>query len=359
MLCGDHLYEKKKNKTFFFHVFSVELRSHFMQRLSDPFPTAVWKRRMGGLDVLLRNTVSAVCVRLRELSALQKKDPRLILIWFVGLFSSVLMDSFSDVSLGICGIICAVPGVFCFGDILEEYTEYKKQSLPQPLAERRKGEDRSARSFPRRIIKANDVCISLSKCAFALFLVVVCANTLFEGFYLYKEDPYKNENTSDLIRIECGPYRGIYTTKSNQDAMNRLCEDMETIKKMSDGPLFSEGFQPLIPLYLDMPYSNCTTWNLYQPRDRQLRYFAAHPEKTPDVIYYYENLSVKDSLPDSGEYSENAKTFIEFVNLLCDGTVTNGKAGIMIKVQKWKDPSDSELLAWVEEHKQIGESILQ
>ena len=112
---------------------------------------------------------------------------------------------------------------------------------------------------------------------------------------------------------------------------------------MNPGSVYHDQPQPIAILDADLAITNCSVWPLPSSRDRQLRYFISHPEKKPDVIYYY-------CYDNSGFDEEEVSLFKEYSELLCDGTVYEGKAGIIVKVEKWKDPSDPAIMEWALEH---------
>ena len=265
----------------------------------------------------------------------EKKDSKLFMIWILSVVSSTLMDSFSDVCFGACLSIAAVPGFLCFGTIVNEFFEQEK-------LQRNK---KSRKAYALKTLKAKRILLIASLTAFAVFIGWEGVNIYAEGTFLLTEGETVAEN--NMVKIEQGVYEGIYTTSTIAKEYNDLLEDLDVIKAESRGPVYLENPFPLAELYLELPSSNCSSWNSVGTRDRQIRYFQMHPEKTPDVIYYVK----RDFFFRQTATEKEMQLFETYAKHLCDGTIKRGKNGIIVNVEKWKNPGDPALMNWVLEHK--------
>ena len=279
----------------------------------------------------------------------EKKEPRLFMIWLTGGLSSFFMDLFSDTSFGMCGILSIVPGTLCFGQILKEFRAEREQS------------NKPAHGCCLRELKRNRRLLLVSKLTFLAFLVVVGVSIYLEGTLSLTEKSVDVSTQSTaaqtrvpaalgkpldrcrMQKIEVGPLKGIYTTPEICKVYGEALEDLDEVKQGATGPVYLAGFHPLFFLYLDLPSANCSSWNRHMDRDRQLRYFALHPEKTPQKIYYYQE---KDFFADA-DFKKSSELFLQFSKLLCDGSVTQARRGVIVEVERWKDPLRPEVLDWV------------
>lgn len=275
----------------------------------------------------------------------EKKDRKLFLIWLIGVVSSVIMDTFSDVSLGICGIICIVPGLLCFRQVLKEQSE-KNEMLLKGMERSGLGKkDRLRTEALLRSAKTNGTLLGVCKATLGVFLVLICVSIYLEGTFLLYEDP------KTFHKMDVGPYRGIYTDASTYEGYCDTLDDLNLIKSQNNHSVAvfnSMNAHQYTFLYLDIPFANCSAWYSPKSLDRQLRYFAAFPDRRPDALYFYELDPFADVPPE--EAAKRKALILELAGLLCEGTVTEGKQGIIVKVNQWKDPLRPELTEWVASH---------
>ena len=282
----------------------------------------------------------------------KEKNRKLLLIWIIGALSSLGIDLFSNVSFCACTILTAVPGILCFGTVLRECFAYERERK----AELEKlGDKGTYKAKYLRRLRVHRAFSAVSVAAFVVFLAW-CGANLYEKtttLVMEKVELHKaGQSITQPITLEKmrrGPYKGIYTSAETAQVYHDTLDDLDLVNSLSDGPVYLDVPQTMSSIYLDLPASNGSLWNSYEPRDRQLRYFAMHPEKQPDIIYY----AFRDAFNTYDYGEEQISLFREFIRQLCEGTFIEGKNGILVKVTKWKDPSDPALTAWVQEHRTV------
>ena len=272
------------------------------------------------------------------------KSHKLYVVWAISLISSLIMDSFSDVSFSVCGAMAAIPGFICFGELLKEFREYTDFSGTRSYKVKRNGQSGTRDYRSRRNKKTDRAFIRLSVAALTVFIAWECANIYFEGTFLLYENQSGHEDVR-LETIDAGSYKGILTSSADKNAYDELLEDLALIRSESDGPVYIDNIHPIAALNLDLPLANCSSWYSTRTRDRQLRYFITHPDKAPDIIYY-----CSPKLFGAEANERQLEFFHEFAGLLCEGTATQGKAGIIIKVQRWKDPNNPAILKLISDY---------
>ena len=270
----------------------------------------------------------------------ERKDRRLFLLWLIGLLASLSMDSFSDITFGNGAIFGVFPGVICFGEIVRDYAVCQKGA-----AEKKAECPKSNTPLPERQGKAfAAVCMA----GFTLFLVWAGAHVYFESAALFAENILSGRQgvSMTMEKVENGPYKGIFTIAPLHDAYNELLEDLDTIKEKSDGPVYMDPPNGIAFLYLDRPSANCCSWDSKSPRDRQVRYFATHPEKLPGALYWV----AEDSLCLWSYPPEQVELLQELSDRLCKGEEIQGNRGRIVLPKSWNDLSDPALARWLKAH---------
>ena len=268
----------------------------------------------------------------------EEKDRKLFVVWILGVLSSTLIDSFSDVSFGVCGTLTAIPGILCFGRLLREFSAEKTESVTK---KKPKEQRMAARKNTAQVRRQSRTVVAVSMAAFGLFLVWESANIYMEGTFQLAE-----EGKTASEKLDRGIYCGIHTTPELARDYNGLLADTDKIKAESRGPVYLDIPYPPAMLTLDLPSSNCSSWNSVGGRARQMRYLSMYPEKAPDILYYPTN----DFFFGQSSTRGQEALFEEFARLLCDGTVTRGQQGIIVKVKSWRGPDSPAVQAWLSEH---------
>ncbi|MBR0509156.1 MAG: hypothetical protein IJJ85_03485 [Clostridia bacterium] len=52
----------------------------------------------------------------------------------------------------------------------------------------------------------------------------------------------------------------------------------------------------------------------------------------------------------TGHQAVQRTAILEFTDLICEGTVTQGRQGVIVNVSRWKDLSRPELREWLAAH---------
>lgn len=104
----------------------------------------------------------------------------------------------------------------------------------------------------------------------------------------YEMYSYDNGNTENKIdtKIDAGPMKGIYTSTQAAELYRLLLKDLDTMRSLTDRPVYIYALFSWMYLYLDRPYSTYSPWFVDSDfASRQILYWNLYPEKQPDLIY--------------------------------------------------------------------------
>ena len=284
--------------------------------------------------------VALMCFGLVNYLLCREKDRNLFLIWLISVLASLSMDLFSAGSIGYCGILSVIPGIICFKKVLDEFTAEEKQSEKSEKQKRKKKNAKVNRQHRSKNMVAASVVV---------FLIFVVWKGFMIGFETYaqsrfnlREDGEAND-VGSLIKIDKGPFQGIFTSQSNCEQYERTLRDMDLIRQETEDAVLLEDYNPYAMLYLDLPSVNCSIWNQYNMIDKQLQYFMLHPEKQPKVL----GLMTHESVAGEGQSEESLQFARELADFLCEGTIEQSETGIIVKVNKWHTHTAEEMDAWL------------
>lgn len=295
------------------------------------------------------------CYSLRE-----KKDPRVFAFLAVGFLASLMIDLASDLVMGIGISIMFTPIILSLQTVLAELRDGQPAAaaLPAEPEEKAKAGQKAAaktnkkakgkatpkkkekiavpdrfrlicRRFPRSIV-ALSLCVVLSWECYGLY-AQVGKNVVEQLLDLYKQRPPLS------AVIDRGPLKGLRTTEHVNSAYQDILTDLDVIKENCRGPVYVTELLSYCYLYMGLPIGTYTTWYVEEDSEvRQTRYWELHPEKRPDYIYvpfydayYYQHYRDRRNKETWGEEK------LAFLQTVCDCEVTEGKAGYILRVNKW------------------------
>ena len=154
-----------------------------------------------------------------------------------------------------------------------------------------------------------------------VIIVSFCLQILFYGLFYQFEQVNKN----NAVKASVGPYSGLYMTEQQLDRYNKLINDMDVIKKLSenDDPILIDSYGTWMYLYLERPVATYMTWYLGTLEPKQLtNYYRESPEKIPKYIYF--------------ESPDPKKVNIQVANELFEFTREDLSRGVLLTVEGCK-----------------------
>ncbi len=242
----------------------------------------------------------------------EKPNKKYFLFMLTGLFGSLCMDAFSDISIGVLMNLAYIGDILIIKDLIEELRGDEKKSIF---------------SSPYTTC----VCAVLG-----IFLLWNCFNTYSATTNHICENFTTQMNNAVLdVKIDYGELKGIYTTQLIKDEYDGNHEDIKFIEDNSNGNLYIANLASNLYLTADMKCGAYTPWYIEADfPQRQLKYWELHPEKTPDYIYI--NFHAYYYFVNEEKRNDNMFT-IETVQSIADCEVTKGKGGYIIKINKFKN----------------------
>lgn len=245
----------------------------------------------------------------------EKKDKKLIIFWCFGTVYLLIMDISSECIVGLLSGVANIPGVLFIGQLISEL-----------LAEKKEREPKKADARFRRIVAIAAVCVLVFGEAAHLF---VRTKYLFleEGAALLQENAAETILVPDR-KIEKGPYKGLYTTELVWNHVNAVMDDLDIIKEHTNGPVYVTALFSWCYLYLDLPYSTYSTWYVDADyKDRMLRWWKLHPDKTPAYVYI-PGCNGAAYLPEPKQQQME----YDFITETFDCSIRQGKMGYIVKI---------------------------
>ena len=273
----------------------------------------------------------AVC----RLLCRKKPENDYFLFWWAGLFSSLSMDLFSDVSLCICATSALIPCVFDFREAAREITV--------ELTERTKKHGTANASAPdlntKKHVAIRRCCAVIIGCMVVVFSGIAAAHAYFEGSNTLVETYFNlSDDKAISAEIEKGPYKGIRTTETHRRILSAMQNDLDTIKQESDAPFYIAENFPFAYLYTGKPIAAYSTWFNNTDMERQFRYWQLHPQKKPEWIYLPRYNSTFYCLNSEIFYFSGLEdTMLQTFDRICDFEQTEGEAGILLRITNWED----------------------
>lgn len=243
------------------------------------------------------------------------KNKEMCFLWITGAVSSFCVDASSNIIFGIGGNISAIASFIMLYGVIRDIVKENgaKNSGAKKTAILHKG----ARGI---------LCVSL--CFVLLFNVCYLVK---EGTFHYVENAFATGGSRIEVKLSEGPLKGVRTTSWISRIYTKLLRDLDAIKAETDGPVFIYGLCPYQYLYLDVDYGMFSAWFTDETLERHIQYWNLYPEKRPEYVYipfYHTYFYTRD-------YSialERSKILQE----LADCTISEGNAGIFVRIDEWK-----------------------
>lgn len=150
-----------------------------------------------------------------------------------------------------------------------------------------------------------------NKVAKIIVILLMCLQLGGLSYAKYKDVFSRRSISKQTYKIEHGPYKGTVVGKSNFDAYEEVCAEVDSIRANFDGDSIVL-FTPNVWMYLimnDYKIASPSSWYTLNPErwhlvDNMNRYYEENPNKIPDLIYVEDGFEdVVKQLDIIGEYS--------------------------------------------------------
>lgn len=249
----------------------------------------------------------------------KEKNERFFIIWFIGFTASVLIDYSSDIILASCGRITQTAGFVFLGNLLKELrTEYQCEK--------------------KTVFRSKKAVLKIAKDVFqtvciAAIILWGLSYIILEGINKPAEKYYNTEKNAFSVTLKKGPYMGLITTTDIAQKYNAVLNDLDVILQNANPSdvLYVRMQCPYTYLYADMPFGTFSAGD-QDPLERHAIYWALLPNKRPTFIYLCKYNGHSYQQVASNIYQQEINYLTSIAN--CD--ITEGEAGIILKVQSWK-----------------------
>ena len=311
------------------------VRSRVLIGIRFMMPTAIWYYYFQGLPVLF------FCIDCYALC--EKKDQRISLFLLLGFAASIMVDLSSELMIGVCVAVSFPAAVVSLRDLVRELIQEREEKPAE------KNENKNKRMAKKRLPAAfAALCLTALLCweGFSLYTI---------GFYgVVERIANYTDDRAVTATIPSGPMKGIRTTMRVCGIYEDILSDLDVIKANAKGPVYVTRLCTYYYIYMNLSVGSYATWYVEEDSEtRQTRYWELHPEKHPDYIYvpfydsyYYltseerevvEKGMLNISAPQITDSHNNEKDKVRFLQTLCDCEVTEGKAGYILRVVRWRN----------------------
>lgn len=252
----------------------------------------------------------------------EQKDTRLFRFFVFGAGVSLGTDAFSSVSLGAAAVCVAPVCVLMFRQALLE-TAAERKAAPQTEARKDK-KPAEKKAWLRTLLLVPAVC---GLCALVFSEGIYC---FYARRYQLPEATFSEPLTAELDR---GPLKGLITLPMVKDKYDTILRDMDAVREAAPQSLFVMGDCEWCSLYLNVRNATYSTEPFETPATRETLplFWSLHPEKRPDLIYIpYADCNYYFDQP------EIPAEKLSYIRTLCDCDVTEGEAGYMVRVLRWR-----------------------
>ena len=242
----------------------------------------------------------------------EKKTPRLLLLWVLGVLFSTLVDLSSVVSLASGGGLLRVACVLQMSFLLPELKTEAKPNKAGKRVRRSK--------TPMRVLQGIvAVCAAV---ALVWNLGYLCCETVQKPFeYLYTGNRF-------TVPIEKGPFKGLRTNETVAASYDAVLTDLDAIRQMDAdrSPVAVIGLMPFAYLYMDLPYGAYSAWYEHDEPQRLAAYWRLRPQQTPGIVYVPYDYGMS-YLPNEDEVMEERMSGLFEV---LSGEISEGVGGYII-----------------------------
>ncbi len=141
---------------------------------------------------------------------------------------------------------------------------------------------------------------------------------------------------SDYVKLENGPYQGLYMSQSAYNKNNAIMADLDVIKELtdSDAPVLIISEFSWMYLYIDRPFATYSAWQPYLESSRIIKYYKENPGRIPYYIYVGYTTIPRSVLSGHGHDVERAMIYVDSLQYIFNCQATELSNGILLKVEE-------------------------
>lgn len=214
-------------------------------------------------------------------------------VWLFGLLYAACMDIASNMGFIVASqalIVSDVASVIFIKNVIDEQRkQYKAKTFKKPYNKKPSNKNQTELRIITCLLTAALLLQIFQEC-------YIAADLKFNYEYLVLDAKAKigvsiQRDSSEKLNvvIENGPAKGLKTTSYKAKIYNGILSDLSYIKDKGNGPVLITATFPWGYLYLDLPYATFTariqSSKISTEKQRLLKYYELHPQKTPKFIY--------------------------------------------------------------------------
>lgn len=227
-------------------------------------------------------------------------------MWLPSAIATVIQYMASDMHLSVMWVLIIgnIAGVFFIKDLINEtFTNQEKD---------------------KKLKSTGKICTGI-------LCVGICLQIIFQGSLYTVGRTVK----SDYVKLEKGPYRGLYMSQSAVDRNNAIMDDLDYIKELTspDDPVLIISEFGWMYLYIDRPFATYSAWQPYLQTSRIIDYYKEHPDKIPYYIYVGYTTIPRSVLSGHGHDVERAMSYVEPLQYIFNCEATELSNGVLLKVE--------------------------
>ena len=247
-------------------------------------------------------------------------------VFYVCVVISALVDITSNVTVFYAGKIMYIPTLFFLKEIL---CEPQISGIPSgsSVGSFTDASSLTPRHFSNNSKKQRIVVKTILSAAAVAWVLIIILQTSFFVFLPYGAKKKKT--------VEDGPYKGCILQEDTVQFNEALRSDVESIRKECEGSLYVGTLFPYIYLYADLKTATFSTY-YSDGTERISDYWRLNPAHRPQYVY----MPWIDPIFGLRNDDNLNQIIYELVELSkhFEYTVHKGKAGYIIKVDKWLYP---------------------
>ena len=195
----------------------------------------------------------------------EKRNRRIFAFWWIALFTCVVMDYFSEITVDYGCSLAYFPAFYFCAELLKELLRKDDGGVSAPAA------------FSARA--------AALLCAILPLWLVLSVGVSFS--YKPVEKAYnKTPDRSVSEKLTDGPYKGVRTTKTYAEIYSSVIADLDKVREKCSGPVYVAHNLPYYYLELQSAVGVYSTWYVDKDsEDRLLYYWQTHPHKIPEYVF--------------------------------------------------------------------------
>ncbi len=118
---------------------------------------------------------------------------------------------------------------------------------------------------------------------------------------------------SDYVKLDKGPYSGIYMNQDTYNKNHSIMSDLNQIKSLADNdePVLIISEFSWMYLYIERPFATYSAWQPFLEADRLKAYYSLNPCKIPSYIFIGYNTIPSSVLKGYGYNTKRAQSYAE------------------------------------------------